>query len=205
MYIIQPCCAVKDLLLLRDGLGKSGKRQFEGYGDLSLTELLPALLARYSKTEMVIAAPSLPDQATDIIAVWMRKQFARMEGPGKLNAIERMTIITDLSEELSPTAASWVKENPFGDRLTLADRKQEDTVLLLPDIAIVGPVNMRYGNHFVATVTTIREEVDELWMKYRNDIQTPQKEEPSDEGKVEARRFSRRERRISGKKEGQEI
>ncbi len=205
MYIIQPCCAVKDLLLLRDGLGKSGKRQFEGYGDLSLTELLPALLARYSKTEMVIVAPSLPDQATDIIAVWMRKQFARMEGPGKLNAIERMTIITDLSEGLSPTAASWVKEKPFGDRLTLVDRKQEDTVLLLPDIAIVGPVNMRYGNHFVATVTTIREEVDELWMKYRNDIQTPQKEEPSDEGKVEARRFSRRERRISGKKEGQEI
>ena len=185
--------------MLRDAIGKNGKKQFEGYGDLSLTELLPALLFRYGQTEMVIAAPSLPDQAADAVAAMMRKQFALMSGPGKKDVVKRMTVIADLSQEESPAASSWLRENPFEGRLTLVDSRQQDTVLLLPDFAITGPVNMRYGRHFVATATAVKEEVDALWARYR--IQ----EKPAEDEKPEPRRLSRRERRSVADDERPEV
>ena len=43
MKLIEPCCAERQMRQLRNAIGKNGTRQFEGYGDLSLTELLPAL------------------------------------------------------------------------------------------------------------------------------------------------------------------
>lgn len=151
---------------MRDTLGSNGKTQFQGFGDLSLTELLPALLTRYSETEMLITAPAIPDQAAEIIDRWMKKQWARMDGKGKLDCISHLTIIADLSPEQSPMASEWLKENPFGDRLTLVDKAQDDTALLLPDIAITGPLNLRYGQNFTCDVTTIQEEVDALWKQY---------------------------------------
>lgn len=166
MRTIDPCCAVKQVMQMRDTLGSNGKTQFQGFGDLSLTELLPALLTRYSETEMLITAPAIPDQAAEIIDRWMKKQWARMDGKGKLDCISRMTIIADLSEEHSPMASEWLKENPFGDRLTLVDKAQDDTALLLPDIAITGPLNLRYGQNFTCDVTTVQEEVDALWKQY---------------------------------------
>lgn len=167
MHLIQPCCAKKNLLDLREAIKKGGTAQFEGYGDLSLTELLPALLTRYAKVEMMIVAPKLPDQAAEIIGTWMRMQRARTDGQGKMDFIKHLTIIADLSEEYSPMASMWLKENPFGDRLTLVDRRQPDTAILLPDIALYGPINLRYGYHFTATATTQPEMVERLWTKYR--------------------------------------
>lgn len=164
--LIEPCCAQKQLRELRNILEKEGTAQMEGYGDLSLTELLPAMLTRYSNAELLIAAPSLPDQAAEIIATWMRKQWARMDGCGNVNVIARLTIVSDLSEAASPDASTWLKENPFGDRLTLVDKAQDDTALLLPDIAITGPLNLRYGQNFTCDVTTVQEEVDALWKQY---------------------------------------
>lgn len=166
MRTIEPCCAVKQVMQMRDTLGSNGKTQFQGFGDLSLTELLPALLTRYSETEMLIAAPAIPDQAAEIIDRWMKKQWARMDGKGKLDCISRLTIIADLSPEQSPMASEWLKENPFGDRLTLVDKAQDDTALLLPDIAITGPLNLRYGQNFTCDVTTVQEEVDAPWKQY---------------------------------------
>lgn len=152
--------------MLRDAIGQNGSAQFRGCGDLSLTELLPALLTRYSETEMMIVAPSLPDQAADIVGRWMRQQWAMRTGTGKLNVISRLTIVADLSEGKSPTASGWLSENPFGDRLSLVDRAQDDTALLLPDIAVTGPLNLRYGKSFVCTVTTVPEQVRGLWERY---------------------------------------
>lgn len=166
MHIIEPCCAPRHLMKLRDAIGNNGAAEFQGYGDLSLTELLPALLTRYAETEMVIAAPSVPEQATEIIAVWMRKRWPRSDGKGKLDAIRHLTIIADLSEAKSPAASQWLRENPWGERLTLIDTVQEETAILLPDFAITGPVNMRYGNPFTATATTKPEEVKALWDRY---------------------------------------
>lgn len=167
MYLIEPCCAKKHLLAVRDAIGKNGTTLFEGYGDLSLTELLPALLTRYSETEMMIVAPSLPDQAASIIKKWMKKQWARADGKGKLDVIAHLTIVADMSEEQSPTASTWLKENPFEGRLTLVDRQQTDTAILLPDMAIIGPVNMKYDKHFIATATTRKVHVADLWDRFR--------------------------------------
>lgn len=166
MYLIEPCCASKHFMLLRDAIGSHGKATFEGYGDLSLTELLPAILTRYAETRMMIIAPSIPNQATDIICEWLRKTWARMDGKGRLNVLSKLTIVADLREEVSPTASLWLKRNPLPDRLTLVNKAQDDTALLLPDMAIVGPMNMRYGKHFVCEVTTRQEEVCKLWEKY---------------------------------------
>jgi hypothetical protein len=166
MFLIQPCCALKHIGILRDTIGKNGAMTFEGRGDLSLTELLPAMLMRYAETNMVITAPTMPDQAADIIGHWMKKQWAKMSGRGKLNVIGHLTIITSTDERKSPIMAAWKKDNPFGERLTIIDRKQDETVLLLPDFAIAGPVNMRYNAPFKAKATTVKEEIDALWGKY---------------------------------------
>lgn len=183
MHLIQPCCAQKNLCAVRDAIGKNGTTKFEGYGDLSLTELLPAILTRYDDTEMVVAAPSLPDQAAEIIGMWMRKQWARMDGKGKIDVIKHLTIIADLSRGKSPMASQWLKENPFSGRLWLCDTRQESTAILLPDFAITGPVNMRYGNRFVATATTEPVRVKALWDKYRKMVEDapkrPAKQKPN--------------------------
>lgn len=197
MYIINPCCTKRDLMLLRDSIAKGGSAPFEGFGDLSLTELLPAILTRYSETEMLIVAPSMPDQAADVIQKWMKQQWSRRDGSGKLDVIRHLTIVADLSEELSPMVSEWLKENPFGERLALIDMQQTETAILLPDFAVTGPVNMRYGHHFTATATTVADEVKALWAKYKAAVndgekeETPQ-EEPLKEGGMERRRPSRR-------------
>lgn len=166
MRIIEPCCATKQFMFLRDAIKNKAKTQFKGFGDLSLTELLPALLTRYSETTMMIVAPSIPDQAADIIYTWLSRTWARMDGNGRLNVLSNLTIIADLSEEASPTVNMWLTNNPFPDRLVLVNKAQDDTALLLPDIAITGPLNMRYDKEFVCDVTTIPEEVSDLLNVY---------------------------------------
>lgn len=186
MHIIEPCCAKKHVMALRDALGKSGTTLFEGYGDMSLTELLPALLTRYSETELLIAAPSVPDQAADTIKKWMRQKWARMDGKGKLNAVGHLTLVADLGKEKSPTASGWLKRNPFGGRLTLVDRRQAETVILLPDLAVIGPVNMQYGHHFVATATARPSHVEHLWEQWRKATAEKKEEDaPEDAGSSE--------------------
>lgn len=165
-YLIEPCCASRHLLTVRDAIAKGGESEIEGYGDLSLTELLPALLTRYTETEMVIAAPSLPDQAAEVISTWMQRQWTKRDGSGKLDVISHLTVIADLSAKKSPSAHRWLSSMPFGERLSLVDRKQKETLILLPDFAIVGPVNMRYGRHFLAKATTRKDEVAALWGRF---------------------------------------
>ena len=185
MYIIEPCCAARNLMLLRDAIGKSGTAAFKGFGDLSLTELLPAILTRYSETDVIIVAPSIPDQAADVIGLWMRQQRSRRDGSGKLDVVRHMTIIADLHRKKSPQASLWVKDNPFEGRLTLVSRQQADTAILLPDFAVTGPVNMRYGHEFIADVTTKADAVTALWKQYlaMTGEEVPEKE---DEEEVKA-------------------
>lgn len=184
-------------------LGKSGTAEFEGYGDLSLTELLPPLVTRYNGTGLLIAAPALPDQATDIIRRCMMKEWPLMDGSGKIPAVTHLTIVTDLSYDKSPVASQWMKDNPFSDRLTLIDRAQEETAILLPDFAITGPVNMRYGHHFVATATTEPAKVAELWEKFTKTAATESTDgtEPKDPEAREAPK-PRRARKKGANSEG---
>ena len=78
----------------------------------------------------------------------------------------KLSIIADLSEEASPAVNLWLANNPFPDRLVLVNKPQDDTALLLPDIAITGPLNMRYDKEFVCNVSTIPSEVSDLWSVY---------------------------------------
>lgn len=169
MLLIEPCCSQKHLRRLRESLGVDGTAFFHGYGDLSLSELLPPLLLNYSETELMVVTPCLPDMAAETIAKWMKKQWARMDGTGNVDVIARLTLITSLSEKRSPLASAWVKGKPFGDRLTLCDVQQNDTAILLPDLALYGPVNLTYGGHFTAmatknarTIASLREQYEAL-------------------------------------------
>lgn len=166
MKIIEPCCAQRQMKELRNAIMKGGTEEFMGYGDLSLTELLPALLTRYSETELLIAAPSLPDQAAEVIGRWMNRQWSRADGQGKLDVVRHLTLVADLSKDKSPVASGWLNDNPFGGRMTLVDKEQEDTAILLPDLAITGPVNMRYGHQFTARATADAKYIAALWRKY---------------------------------------
>jgi hypothetical protein len=166
MFLIQPCCAQKDLLTVRTAIKRGGTTQFEGYGDLSLAELLKPMLTRYGEVDMMIVAPSLPDQAAEAIDREMNRQWSRQDGLGKVNEIGHLTIVARLDKEKSDYIYRWLKDKPYGDRLTLIDMEQEDTAILLPDFAIAGPVNMQYNRHFVATATTEQDKVNALWEKY---------------------------------------
>ena len=166
-YLIEPCCAKRHLLEVRDAIAKGGEAVIEGFGDLSLSELLPAILTRYSEADMVIAAPSLPDQAAETVSTWMQRQWSRSDGKGKLDAIRHLTIAADMSARKSPSAHRWMGSNPFDGRMTLVDARQDETVILLPDFAVVGPVNMCYGRHFTARATTVAGDIAALWDRYR--------------------------------------
>ena len=153
MHLVEPCCAPKHLLALRESLGDVGIALWHGYGDLSLAELLPALLIRYCEDEMTFIAPSLPDDAAEALCKALNSKRARMDGNGNLNTIAHLTLVTDLSEKRSPLASAWMNGHPFGERLTLKNVQQNDTAILLPDIALWGPMNLTYGGHFTAMAT----------------------------------------------------
>lgn len=174
MHIIEPCCTKKHLCRLREGVDKGETRSFECYGDMSISELLPALMTRYAEAEMLIAAPCIPDQAAEAIALEMRRRWSRSDGTGKMDEIAHLTIVTDLGR--SPMLSHWLKRDAYGERLTVVDRRQEENVILLPDIAILGFKNMRYGEHFVGTITGAPERVEQLWEQFRtSDLRTEEK------------------------------
>lgn len=200
MYLIEPCCAQSHLRNVRNAIKKGGTTQFEGYGDLSLTELLGPMLTRYSETEMMIVAPSLPDQAAEVIDKWMRRQWSMRDGNGKLDVISHLTIVAKLEKESSHYIAAWLKDKPFGDRLTLIEIEQDDTAILFPDFAITGPVNMRYGYHFEAMATTEPEKVAALWEKYRKIGAAPQNIETSTNQDIENNKAAKKKRKSKTKK-----
>ena len=153
MHLIEPCCTQRHWPAFRSQLGTDGTSFFHGYGDLSLAELLPVILMRYEEADMLFVAPSVPDQTAETLRYWLRHQLFKMTGGGKVHTIAHLTLITDLSEKRSPLASTWLKENPFGERLTMKNVQQNDTALLLPDLALYGAINLQYGHHFTAMAT----------------------------------------------------
>ena len=166
MHLIEPCCTQRHWPALRSQLGTDGTAFFHGYGDLSLTELLPVILLRYEEVDMMLVAPTLPDMAAETLRYWLRRQLAKMDGSGKVHTLAHLTLITDLSEKRSPLASTWLKDNPFGDRLTLKNVQQNDTAILLPDLALYGPINLAYGRHFTAVATKNAATIQSLRKTY---------------------------------------
>ena len=168
MFLIEPCCTQKHWPELRKHLGDGGTLQWEGYGDLSIAELLPVILARYTEVEMMLAAPSIPNRAAETLAYWLRRQMVTVDGKRKVPVLSRLTIVADLSENRSPLASTWLKENPYGERLVLKNVQQNDTALILPDIALYGPFNLTYGKHFTATATKNANTIAGMRKAYTN-------------------------------------
>ena len=166
MILIEPCCAPKQVPEMMNKIEDEGTVLWHGYGDLSMAELLPALLSRYCETKLMIVSPSVPDVAAEAITKTMRKKRARMDGTGNMDVIRHLTIVANLSEKRSPMASHWLKENHFPERLVLRDVQQNDTAIILPDIAFVGPMNLAYGGHFTAIATKNASTIDRLREMY---------------------------------------
>lgn len=164
MFVIEPCCTQKQLLALRSKLGEDGTTFFHGYGDLSLAELLPVLLTRYSEADVMIVAPSVPNGAAKVLRQMMDKQWS--DGKGMVNAIGHLTLVADLRKSKSPAASLWLQENPFAGRLTLHDVQQNDTAIILPDIALYGSINLTYGGHFSGIATKRARTIESLRSMY---------------------------------------
>ena len=164
MNLLEPCCIQRQLSDLCRAIKDGGEAEFNYYGDLSLTELLPALLERYNKTKLLIVAPSIPDTAAEVIASWARRQWKRMDGSGSFYALQHITIVTSLAA--SPAVGSWLEKNLFGDRLTVVDANQGEHIIALHNLAISGFRNMRYGENGTAVITTEANKIQALWEKY---------------------------------------
>lgn len=166
MFLIQPCCTAKHLLQLRGKMGEGGTTFLHGYGDMSMAELLPHLLTRYDGVELMIVAPSLPAAAAEAIAEAMDRRNVTRDGKGMIYTVGRLTIVTDLRKKKSPQASAWLTENPWGDRLKVVNTQQNDTAVLLPDIAIFGNVNLSYGGHFTCVATRKKSLIEDLRRNY---------------------------------------
>ena len=165
MMLIQPCCTNKLIPQLREKLGDDGTTFIHGYGDLGIAELMTPLLTPYTEVELMIVAPSVPDTAARVIERLMDQKLP-MKGRGQVPLIKQLTIVANLKKNSKYLSAGWMKENPWGERLQLKHCQQNDTAILLPDMAIIGPVNMAYNGHFTAVATRRRKTIDELRATY---------------------------------------
>lgn len=168
MKLIEPCCSQKHWPQLRDSLGQDGTALFRGKGDLSLDELMTVILNGYSEADMILACPALPDHTAELVTRWMRKTWARMDGSGNMNAVARLTLVTDLREQKSPQASRWLAGNPFPDRLVLKNVVQNDTAIVMPDLAIYGALNLVYKASFTAVATKDARLVGDLRHYYES-------------------------------------
>ena len=166
MQLIEPCCTQKHWPALRRSLGENGTRLFCGFGDLSIDELMSVILNRYSETDMMIVAPTIPDRAATAMLAWLKKRWGCSNGTGPVNMVERLTVIADLGKEASPTASQWLTENPYPNRLIPYNIQQRDTAILLPDLAIYGNINLAYGSRFTAFATKDMQIIGELRRHY---------------------------------------
>ena len=168
MFLIEPCCTQKHWPELRKQLGDGGTMSWEGYGDLSIAELLPVILARCTEVEMLLVAPSIPNHAAETLAYWLRRKMVTVDGKRIEHVLSRLTIVADLSEKRSPLASTWLKGNPYSERLVLKNVQQDETALILPDIALYGPFNLTYGQHFTATATKNAKTIAKMRKAYAN-------------------------------------
>ncbi|MBR6140456.1 MAG: hypothetical protein IKQ37_01655 [Bacteroidaceae bacterium] len=154
MFLIEPCCTQKHWPALRERIGEDGTIMFHGYGDLSLEELLPVVLTRYSEVDMMLVCPSLPNATAGLLLKWLERKWADGDGDSTHNIISRLAVLTDLRKKKSPTASAWLKNNPYPGRLILHDVQQNDTAILLPDLAVHGAFNLVPNGHFTAIAST---------------------------------------------------
>ena len=83
MFLIEPCCTQKHIPALRQKLGTDGTTFFHGYGDLSLAELLPVVLTRYSEADLTVVAPALPNAAAPMPSCWSRSSSTGESSPSE--------------------------------------------------------------------------------------------------------------------------
>lgn len=148
-----------------------------GYGDMTLCELLPVMLERYAECEVMVAVPTLPPQLREVLDRWTRQTW----GDGS-RAVARIWVITDARESKSPGAAEWSRDAG----VAMASCQQNDTTVVVrgrgsrvesqgsrgegrefgEDVMVMGAVNVRPSGMFTAVVTKDEKMIAEAWAYY---------------------------------------
>ena len=153
---IEPCCANKHWKKVLAELELKKTVLIEGYGDMTLNELLPVALGRCQEAEVIITAPLMPEELCRTIGTLLYHTWALPDG-GNINKIAHMRVITDARASKSPAVMEWAKR--YGGQVELASCQQNDTMVLVTDsnsaddMAIVGPVNVQPCGQWTTMVT----------------------------------------------------
>jgi len=120
---------------------------FEGYGDLTLNELLPVLGDIHIGQDITIITPNVPRYLLSGIQHMLAATVVK-KGKNTLRH-PHMTITTDTSEQHSPGLKELADR--VGDRITLNHQQLSDTMILLQGELWFG--NVGHGKHFHGIVT----------------------------------------------------
>lgn len=191
MRTIEPCCTQKHWPQVLEDLKRRPTVMMNGYGDMTLCELLPVMLERYAECEVMVVVPTLPPQLREVLDRWARQTW----GDGS-RAVAQMWVITDARESKSPGAAEWSR----GAGVAMASCQQNDTAVVVrgrgsrgesqgsrgesresrgesresrvesqefgEDVMVTGAVNVRPSGMFTAVVTRDEKMIAETWAYY---------------------------------------
>ncbi len=157
MITIEPCCANKHWKQVLKELEMKKTVLVNGYGDMTLTELLPEVLQRYSEADVLMALPTVPEQMRTLVGRMLRRTWALAQG-GNVDVVRRLRLITDARASKSPGLVEWAQGQ---ERLRLANAQHNDTLIIVHNgnpqgecaLAIMGPVNMVPCGQWTAMVT----------------------------------------------------
>jgi len=167
MVTIEPCCAHKHWKKVLKELELNGTVLMRGYGDMTLSELLPEVLAGYTEADVLMALPTAPEAARVLLRSMLHRTWGMQEG-GNVNNVARLRLLTDARASRSPGLVEWAQRQ---ERLELASAQQNDTIILVEDgrqqgadrLAIMGPVNVVPCGMWTAAATTGPIMVASLW------------------------------------------
>lgn len=168
MITIEPCCAATKhwpkVLATLDELGEESVVGIRGYGDMTLMELLPAMVSSYSEADVLVAVPTLPSCLREKLDALLHLSWGN--DSGSVPAVARLRVITDARESRSPAAAEWIQD--AGSRVSLASCQMNDTVVIIRGsggggVMVFGAVNARPATEWVAMATKDKRLIEDFW------------------------------------------
>lgn len=178
MKLIEPCCSQRHVPELLSLLEDSDPLFFQGFGDLSLSDLLSPLLSGISLSDVLLMCPTLPSPIHPFLRSWYLKRWSTGDSSDGTPPIASLTIVTDCRSSRSGDIRAWrdslIQDGLPCQSVALSHYVQNDTCLIVNDLLIYGNMNIVPRNPFSAIVTRsphlvseYRARIDSLSSSYR--------------------------------------
>ena len=168
MLTIEPCCTQKHWPKILHNLKDTSYVYFEGYGDMTLNELLPVVFDGFSDADVMLAVPVMPERLISTLRELTKRSWANPSGRGSVPLIKRFRIITDARSTKSPGVLDFCRElRSQCAGSGVASLQQNDTIIIVRDaystIMIFGSVNSRPSCQWTAFVTNDQGHIADVW------------------------------------------